>query len=203
MKNLLIDRKDDGLTVLTINRPEKLNALNGETILELMDAFHGFLKDDGVKAVIVTGAGEKAFVAGADISELAERSPIDGKEYALRGQRVFDLVENLGKPVVAAVNGFALGGGMELAMACTLRIASENAQLGQPEVLLEVFSTDERWFEAVGRSEDGWRHIFNDRCPRPAPAAPWQDAISKEKTAAATLPPLMGRPVHGACLCEI
>lgn len=138
MKNVVIDRKEDGLVLVTINRPEKLNALNGETMLDIEEAFRGFKADDAVKAVIVTGAGDKAFVAGADIGELAKQTPVEGKEYALRGQRIFDLVENLGKPVIAAINGFALGGGMELAMACTLRVASENAQLGQPEVLLGI-----------------------------------------------------------------
>ncbi|MFN7973325.1 MAG: enoyl-CoA hydratase-related protein [Acidobacteriota bacterium] len=138
MSNLITDRKEGGLAVLTVNRPEKLNALNGETMREIEEAFAAFKADGAVKAVIVTGAGEKAFIAGADIAELAKQTPVEGKEYALRGQRTFDAIENLGKPVIAAINGFALGGGMELAMACTLRVASENAQLGQPEVLLGI-----------------------------------------------------------------
>lgn len=138
MSNLLIDRKDDGLVVVTVNRPEKLNALNGETIVAIKETFEKLRDDAGVKAVILTGAGEKSFIAGADIGELSERKPIDGKEYALRGQKVFDLIENLGKPVIAAVNGFALGGGMEIAMSCTMRICSDNAQFGQPEVLLGI-----------------------------------------------------------------
>lgn len=138
MKNLLVDRKDGGLAVVTVNRPDKLNALNGETMRELDEAFTTLRDDAEVLAVILTGAGEKAFVAGADIGELAERTPVDGKEFALRGQAVFDLIENLGKPVLAAVNGFALGGGLELAMACTLRVASATAQMGQPEVLLGI-----------------------------------------------------------------
>jgi enoyl-CoA hydratase len=136
--NLLVERKEGGLAVVTVNRPEKLNALDGATMAELRDAFESLGRDVSAGAIILTGAGQKAFVAGADIGELASRTPVDGKEFALRGQATFDLIENLGKPVIAAINGFALGGGMELAMACTIRIASDNAQLGQPEVKLGI-----------------------------------------------------------------
>src|SRR3954471_12997977 len=125
-QNLLVDTRDH-ITVVTINRPDKLNALNDRTMEELDAAFAALATDAEVRGVILTGAGEKAFVAGADIAELATQSPVDGKERSIRGQRVLDRIERLGKPVVAAVNGFALGGGCELALACHLRVASENA----------------------------------------------------------------------------
>ena len=132
----LLYEKRDGLGYLTLNRPEKLNALNRKVMDELDACFRNFREDSEVKVVILTGAGEKAFAAGADIKELAELSPVEGKEFARRGQGVLDGIENLGKPVIAAVNGFALGGGCELALACTLRIASETARFGQPEAKL-------------------------------------------------------------------
>ena len=122
------------IAVVTVNRPDKLNALSGEVVLELKDAFERIAADPAIRAAILTGAGEKAFVAGADINELAVLSPVEARDFALRGQRVFRLLETCGKPTVAAVNGYALGGGCELAMACTVRFASENAKLGQPEV---------------------------------------------------------------------
>jgi len=134
----LLYEKRDGIGYVTVNRPEKLNALNQQVMRDLGACFEGIEKDDEVRAVILTGAGEKAFVAGADINELAAQTPVEGKETSRRGQRVLDLIEDLGKPVIAAVNGYALGGGCELAMACTLRIASENARLGQPEVKLGI-----------------------------------------------------------------
>ena len=134
----LLYEKRDGVAIVTVNRPEKLNALNQRVMTELGACFVEINKDDGVRAVILTGAGEKAFVAGADINELAVQTPVQGKETSLAGQRVLDAIENLGKPVIAAVNGYALGGGCELAMACTLRIASENARFGQPEVKLGI-----------------------------------------------------------------
>ncbi|HEV2350573.1 MAG TPA: enoyl-CoA hydratase-related protein [Terriglobia bacterium] len=134
----LIFEKRDGLAYVTLNRPEKLNALNQKVMQELGACFERIRDDDQVKAVILTGAGEKAFVAGADINELAVQTPMQGKETSLAGQKVLTLIENLGKPVIAAVNGFAFGGGCELAMACTLRLASENARLGQPEVKLGI-----------------------------------------------------------------
>ncbi len=127
---------DAGLARLTVNRPDKLNALNGAVIIELDDAVTQLDKDPAVRAVILTGAGPKAFVAGADISELTTQLPLEGKARALAGQRVFGRFERLGRPVIAAVNGFALGGGCELAMACHIRIAAENAKFGQPEVKL-------------------------------------------------------------------
>ena len=133
--NLKVDKKD-GVAVVTVHRPEKLNALDDRTIEELGAAFAELAADAAVRGVILTGAGTKAFVAGADIAELSGQTPLEGRDRARRGQRVFDQIETLGKPVVAAVNGFALGGGCELAMACHVRVASENAKLGTPEVKL-------------------------------------------------------------------
>src|SRR4029453_15335577 len=134
-QNLLVETRE-GITFVTVNRPDKLNALNDATVAEIDAAFAAVAADPAVRGVILTGAGEKAFVAGADIAELATQSPVDGKERSIRGQRVLDRIETLGKPVIAAVNGFALGGGCELALACHVRIASENAKLGTPEVKL-------------------------------------------------------------------
>jgi enoyl-CoA hydratase/carnithine racemase len=134
----LLYEKLDGIATVTVNRPEKLNPLSRKVMEELDECFHGIQKDDEVKAVILTGAGEKAFVAGADISQLAVQTPVEGSETSIRGQRILDFIENLGKPVIAAVNGYALGGGCELAMACTLRVASDNARFGQPEVKLGI-----------------------------------------------------------------
>ena len=135
--NLLFEKKSS-IAYLTVNRPKVLNALNIATIVELGAAFTEIRNDASVRVVILTGAGEKAFVAGADITELANLDEASGKKFAERGQAVFDLIENLGKPVIACVNGFALGGGCELAMACTMRLASETAKFGQPEVKLGV-----------------------------------------------------------------
>ncbi|HEX3646153.1 MAG TPA: enoyl-CoA hydratase-related protein [Vicinamibacterales bacterium] len=134
-ENLLIER-DEATAIVTINRPKVLNALNTQTLDELRRAMLDIKQDEGVRVVILTGAGERSFVAGADINELAVQTPTSGREHALAGQHVFDLIENLGKPVIAAINGFALGGGCELAMACSLRLAADSARLGQPEVTL-------------------------------------------------------------------
>jgi enoyl-CoA hydratase len=135
LENVLYELKDS-VAYITVNRPDKLNALNSRTMAELMDVFSLASVDPQVKAVILTGAGEKAFVAGADISEFAEMDPLGAKRFAERGQEIFNFIESMPKPVIAAVNGFALGGGCELAMACHIRIASENAKFGQPEVKL-------------------------------------------------------------------
>ncbi|OFW05907.1 MAG: hypothetical protein A3I61_06405 [Acidobacteria bacterium RIFCSPLOWO2_02_FULL_68_18] len=151
--NLLLER-DGAVAVLTINRPQVLNALNAPTLDQLRLAVLDFTLDASVRAVVITGAGDKAFVAGADVRELAVQRPIEGKEHALRGQHVFDLIENMGKPVIAAVNGFALGGGCELAMACTLRVAAETARLGQPEVNLGIipgYAGTQRLSRLVGK----------------------------------------------------
>ncbi|OMP32136.1 enoyl-CoA hydratase/isomerase family protein [Mangrovimonas sp. DI 80] len=135
----IISEVNNGIATITINRPNKLNALNKATIQELHDAFKEADDDNGVKVIIVTGSGEKAFVAGADISEFADFSVAQGKELAAKGHELlFDFVANLSTPVIAAVNGFALGGGLELAMAAHFRIASSNAKMGLPEVSLGV-----------------------------------------------------------------
>jgi enoyl-CoA hydratase len=128
----------DGVATTTINRPDKLNALNATVIAELGDVAGRLESDAAIRGMILTGAGSKAFVAGADIGEIAAQGPVDGKERSLAGQRVFRRLERCGKPVIAAVNGFALGGGCELAMACHLRIAGEQAKFGQPEVKLGI-----------------------------------------------------------------
>lgn len=136
-QTLLFDVKD-GVAVVTINRPDKLNALNDQVMAELADAAERIATDPAIKGAILTGAGPKSFVAGADIGDLAKQGPFDGKARAMRGQGVLRRLETCGKPVIAAVNGFALGGGCELAMACHIRIASENAKFGQPEVKLGI-----------------------------------------------------------------
>ena len=135
---ILIDHNDT-IALVSINRPNKLNALNRKTIKELHEAFKSLENDKDIKVIILTGSGEKAFVAGADISEFADFSEKEGGKLAAQGQELlFDFVENLSKPVIAAVNGFALGGGLELAMACHFRVASNNAKMGLPEVSLGV-----------------------------------------------------------------
>ena len=137
-QNILVET-ENYITTLTINRPKKLNALNRETLSEIHDAFVDLESDEETKVIILTGSGEKAFVAGADISEFADYSVEEGKDLAARGHKeVFDVIANFKKPVIAAVNGFALGGGLELAMAAHFRIASENAKLGLPETSLGV-----------------------------------------------------------------
>src|SRR5947207_3707498 len=134
----LVFEKKNNIAYVTINRPKVLNALNMATMGELRNAFTDLKQDREVRVVILTGAGEKSFVAGADIGELQKNNPVEAKEYTHRGQAVLDLIENLGKPVIACINGFALGGGCEIAMACTMRLASETAKLGQPEVKLGI-----------------------------------------------------------------
>lgn len=154
MEHILIEKQDQ-LAIVTINRPTKLNALNKATIEELHHAFSNLDKDKDIKVIIVTGSGEKAFVAGADISEFAHFSEIEGKELAAKGQAVlFDFVQNLNTPVIAAVNGFALGGGLELAMSCHFRIASSNAKMGLPEVTLGVipgYGGTQRLAQLIGK----------------------------------------------------
>jgi enoyl-CoA hydratase len=154
-ENLLLAR-DAAVAVVTINRPQVLNALNAATLDELGQAIASLTHDDSVRAVIVTGAGDKSFVAGADIKELARQRPSEIREHARRGQRAFDAIEQMGKPVIAAINGFALGGGCELAMACTFRIAADTARLGQPEIslgLIPGFAGTQRLARLVGRSK--------------------------------------------------
>ena len=136
-QTLLVDVKD-GVALVTVNRPDKLNALNDQVVADLRDVVAALKADPAVKGVILTGAGPKAFVAGADIGELAKQGVVDGRERSLNGQAVLTAIETMGKPVIAAVNGFALGAGCELAMACHIRIASEAARFGQPEVKLGI-----------------------------------------------------------------
>lgn len=130
--------KQNNIAYVTIDRPKVLNALNMATMGELQEVFTDLAADRDIRVVILTGGGEKAFVAGADINELQKNNPVEAKAYTHRGQAVLDLIENLGKPVIACINGFALGGGCEIAMACTMRLASESAKLGQPEVKLGI-----------------------------------------------------------------
>lgn len=137
LKYILVENRDD-IAIVTVHRPDKLNALNAETVNELRTALQGVAADAAVRAVILTGSGEKSFVAGADIAELAQMTPLSGIDVSRQGQDTFRLLETMRKPVIAAVNGFALGGGLELALACHFRVASENAKFGLPEVKLGI-----------------------------------------------------------------
>jgi enoyl-CoA hydratase len=151
---LIVERRDDGIAVITINRPDKLNALNAAVIAELDGALADLDADPAVRALVVTGSGEKAFVAGADIAELAQATPIEARALALKGQRVFDRLERFRGPVIAAVNGFALGGGCELALACHLRIATPGSRFGTPEVKLGLicgYAGTQRLPRLIGR----------------------------------------------------
>ena len=152
-ENLLLER-DGAVAIVTINRPKVLNALNTPTMEEIATVMRELASDESVRAIVLTGAGEKSFVAGADINELAVQTPVGGRDHAQSGQRVLDVIENLGKPVIAAINGFAFGGGCELAMACTLRIAADTAKLGQPEInlgLIPGYAGTQRLTRLVGR----------------------------------------------------
>jgi enoyl-CoA hydratase len=153
LENLLLER-DGAVATITVNRPKVLNALNARTLDELRRVILALKHDDGVRVVVLTGAGEKSFIAGADINELAVQTPTSGREHARTGQHILDLIENLGKPVIAAINGFALGGGCELAMACTIRIAADTARLGQPEINLGIipgYAGTQRLARLIGR----------------------------------------------------
>src|SRR5580700_3485543 len=136
-ENLLYEKRD-GIAFVTFNRPKVLNALNRRTMEELREILLDARGDDAVRVLILTGAGDKSFVAGADIGELSQQTPVNGKEFSLFGQSVIHLLETMGKPSICAINGFALGGGCEIALACTIRIASKTAKLGQPEVKLGI-----------------------------------------------------------------
>ena len=152
-ENILVEIREP-IAVLTLNRPKVLNALNAATFHELNKALAELIANPAVRAILLTGSGEKAFAAGADIQELAQISAIDGQALALSGQHLFDRIESCGKPVIACVNGFALGGGCELALACTFRIASETAKFGQPEVklgLLPGYGGSQRLPRLVGK----------------------------------------------------
>ena len=152
-ENLLLER-DGAVAIVTLNRPKVLNALNHQTLAELSACMASLKADEGVRAIILTGSGEKSFVAGADINELATQSPVEGQAHARRGQLILDAIEQLGKPVIAAVNGFALGGGCELAMACTIRLAADSARFGQPEInlgLMPGYAGSQRLPRLVGK----------------------------------------------------
>ncbi|PJK07916.1 enoyl-CoA hydratase [Lysobacteraceae bacterium NML95-0200] len=151
----LLISTDAGIRTITINRPDKLNALNSATLDALHQAFGEAAGDDAVRVIVLTGAGEKAFVAGADISEMNTLSAVQGRDFSLRGQRMMRFVEKMPKPVIAAINGFALGGGLELAMCCHLRIAADTARLGQPEInlgLIPGFGGSQRLLRLAGRA---------------------------------------------------
>jgi enoyl-CoA hydratase len=152
--SVVLTEISDRILTVTINRPEKLNALNAEVMDALAAAFESARHDDAVGGVILTGAGEKAFIAGADITTFRTFTPVSARAFARRGQAILDAIETLGKPVIAAVNGFALGGGCEVALACTLRFASKNAKLGQPEVnlgLIPGYGGSQRLPRLVGK----------------------------------------------------
>lgn len=185
------------ILTVTINRPEKLNALNPDVIEGLRHAFHGAKSNPAAGVVILTGAGEKSFVAGADIATFPTLDPITARDYARRGQVVFDLIETLGRPVIAAINGFALGGGCELAMACTLRIASKTARLGQPEVnlgLIPGYAGTQRLPRLVGKgraleliltgdaitAEEAWRIGLVNRVVEPSELLPTARELAKK-----------------------
>src|SRR4249919_1022426 len=153
LQNLILDDRE-GVRTVTLNRPDKLNALNQATIAELDSVFSAAASDDSVRVLILTGAGPKAFVAGADIAEMNGLSPVQARDFSQAGQRLMTSIEQLGKPVIAMVNGFALGGGMELAMACHLRIAADSAKFGQPEInlgLVPGFGGTQRLLRLCGR----------------------------------------------------
>jgi enoyl-CoA hydratase len=203
-----IDR-DGAVALVTIDRRAVLNALSRATLDELRRAMLELRRDEGIRVVVVTGAGEKAFVAGADILELERLSATEAEAYALEGQHVFDLVEHLGKPVVAAVNGFALGGGCELAMACTLRLAADTARFGQPEVKLGVtpgFAGTQRLPRLVGRGRaldllltgrmiDAQEALAIGLVNRVVPAATLLDEARTLANALAALAPLAVRAI--------
>src|SRR5256884_1445438 len=202
----------DAIATITINRPDKLNALNDQVVDELAHAAERIASEDAIKGAILTGAGTKAFVAGADIGDLAKQGPFDGKARALRGQAMLRRLETCGKPVIAAVNGYALGGGCELAMACHLRIASEHAKFGQPEVKLGIapgYGGTQRLPRIVGKgnalyliltaemidAQEAYRiGLVNKVVPagRAAPPTP------KNLPGDPALAPPAGRPAHAA-----
>lgn len=153
--SLLLSNDHGAVRVITVNRPDKLNALNAATLDALAVAFDKAARDPGVRCVVLTGAGPKAFVAGADISEMNALTPVQGRDFSQRGQRMMRNVEKMPKPVIAMINGFALGGGLELAMCCHLRIAADSARVGQPEInlgLIPGFGGTQRLLRLAGRA---------------------------------------------------
>jgi enoyl-CoA hydratase len=205
-ETLLVDR-EGAVAIVTINRPKVLNALNTQTINDLEQAMLDLQRDDEVRAIVLTGAGEKSFVAGADINELAVLSPVEGQRHGRRGQAVFDMIEHLGKPVIAAINGFALGGGCELAMACTIRIAADTARLGQPEINLGIipgYAGSQRLPRLVGKGRALEILLTGDMVPaarayeiglvnRVVPAAELPSEARKYATALAAKAPIAVR----------
>jgi len=166
-ENLLYST-NSGIATITVHRPAVRNALNSATMRELRAVFDQAKADEAVRVIILTGSGDKAFIAGADINELAKLSPVEGRDYSLAGQAIFDFIENLGKPVIAAVNGYALGGGCELAMACTFRVASDNAVFGQPEVKLGIipgYGGTQRLAKLVGRGQASQLLVTGEMLP--------------------------------------
>jgi len=205
-ENILTER-DSAVFVITINRPKVLNALNGATLAEIGAAIEEAAADDAIRSIVITGAGDRAFIAGADINELAVQTPVAGREHARRGQRVFDRIERLGKPVIAAVNGFALGGGCELAMACAIRLAADTAKFGQPEInlgLVPGYAGSQRLPRLVGRgralelllsghqitAEEAWRIGLVNRV---VPAAQLMDEAHTLAQALAAKAPIAAR----------
>lgn len=167
LENIRTENRD-GILVVTIDRPKVLNALNAQTVDEIYRVFEDARDDEAVKAVIITGGGEKAFVAGADINELAKNNPISGKQTSERGQYVLSRIERFPKPVIAAINGFALGGGCEIALACHIRIASEKAQIGLPEVSLGIipgYGGTQRMARLIGKGKAIELICTGDRIP--------------------------------------
>jgi enoyl-CoA hydratase/carnithine racemase len=202
-ENILFSKKNS-IAYVTVNRPKVLNALNMATMEDLRAAFHDIKSDKTVRVVILTGAGEKAFIAGADIGELSKQDAITAKEYTHRGQSVLNLIENLGKPVIACINGFALGGGCEIALACTMRLASETAKLGQPEVKLGIipgYGGSQRLPRLVGKgiamqmlltgemvsAQEAYRIGLVNEVTAPADLIPRAEAIAQKMVANAPL----------------
>lgn len=202
-ENLLLEVREQ-IAVVTVNRPKVLNALNAKTVEELDACFSDLQQNQDAGVVILTGAGEKAFVAGADINELASYSPQQARECSLRGQSVLSRIETLGKPVIAAINGFALGGGCELALACSIRIASQTARLGQPEVKLGIlpgYGGTQRLPRLVGRgmalqmiltgeplsAEEALRCGLVNQVVHPEQLLPTAEALAKKMLANAPL----------------
>ena len=202
-ENLLYDLKDQ-VARITFNRPNVLNALNRKTMDELGDCLNAARRDHSVRVLILTGSGEKAFIAGADINELAQRTPLDGQEFSLCGQEIIRRLETMGKPSIAAINGFALGGGCEMALACTMRVASRNAKIGQPEVklgILPAYGGTQRLARLCGRgvahelilsgemitAEEALRIGLVNRVTEPAGLLPTAESIARKIIANAPL----------------